>query len=136
MWDSTRRRIASSADALLDYLLFVGEPPLTEPLAGTTTFASDFAAGGKRDPQGRSLRDLDLKTRLFRYPCSYLIDSEAFAALPEQTRHHVLARLGQILRGAEPDPRYAHLSPADRQAIREILQATHPEWVEVLEGRG
>ena len=56
-------------------------------------FASVFQAAGARDGQGRSLRDLDLKTRVFRYRCSYMIYSPAFDALPAAARAAFLSRL-------------------------------------------
>ena len=94
---------------------------------GPAVFAEEFASRGKRDAQGRSLRELDLKTRLFRYPCSYLIDSPAFDALPPEVLSRVKTRLQKILTGEDDSPAYAHLSAEDRQAILEILQATKPE---------
>ena len=45
-------------------------------------FQKKFAERGPRDAKGRSLRDLNLKTRLFEYPVSYMIYSEAFDNLP------------------------------------------------------
>ena len=85
------------------------------------------SACGPRDSRGRSLRDLDLQTRLFKYPCSYLIYSAAFDALPEAGKGYVGQRLVHVLTQTENDPKYAHLSPADRQNILEILRDTKPE---------
>jgi len=45
--------------------------------------AEQFARRAARDPLGRSLRDLDLTRRLFRYPLSFVIHSPAFDALPD-----------------------------------------------------
>ena len=59
-------------------MLFSGEAVLTDPVAGTSGFAADFVKQGPRDRQGRSLRDLDLKKRLIRYPLSYVIYSPSF----------------------------------------------------------
>ncbi len=56
-------------------MLFADEQNLL-PVQGTSPFAENFAKDSPRDPQGRSLRDLDLTTRLFKYPCSYLIYSQ------------------------------------------------------------
>ena len=72
----------AQVDAFLRYLLFTEEAPLTAPLEGNPEFVRDFTASGIRDSQGRSLRDLDLQTRMFKYPCSFLIHSDAFANLP------------------------------------------------------
>jgi hypothetical protein len=73
------------------------------------------------------LRDLDLEARLLRYPCSYMIDSAAFAGLPEPARKAIYDRLAAILTGGQTDSRYAHLSKSDRAAILEILGDTHPQ---------
>jgi len=124
--ESARRRISASADRVLTYLLLCDEFPLESAVAGTSEFTAEFAARGKRDASGRSLRDFDLQTRLFKYPCSYLIDSPAFDALPPLVRELTIQRLLEILEGRDESPRYAHLSPADRTAILEILRETKP----------
>lgn len=125
--DSTTRRIQSVGDALLQYLLFCEEAPLTDPVRGTSTFQEEFAKRGPRDCQGRSLRDFDLTTRMFRYPCSYLIYSSAFDQLPSEVKDHVLRRLFAILTEADTGPTFAHLTASDRQAILEILRSTKPD---------
>lgn len=126
-WESTTSRIKAVGEALVKYLLFSEEAALTEPIRGTTSFASDFAARGPRDKRGRSLRDFDLKRRLFKYPCSYLVYAPAFDALPNAVKKYVSQRLGEILSGADTSPEFAGLSPADRQAIVEILKETKPQ---------
>jgi hypothetical protein len=108
------------------YLLFCGEARLTSRIQGTSDFAREFAGHGPRDSRGRSLRDLDLETRLFKYPCSYLIYSEAFEALPEAARDHVLDRLWEVLNPGPAGCEFDHLSADDCRAIREILIATKP----------
>jgi hypothetical protein len=79
---------------------------------------------GPHDGKGRSLKQLDLERRLMRYPCSYMIYSEAFDALPAEARDAVYKRLWQILSGTEKGSKYAPLSLADREAVSEILRAT------------
>ena len=119
---------ARVAADLVDYLLFIDEAPLAGPVGGESGFAAAFAARGPKDRAGRSLRDLDLSTRLLKHPCSYLVYSEAFDALPPIAKEAVYARLWQVLSGAErATPRYARLSRADRQAITEILRETKRE---------
>ncbi len=125
--ESTTRRIRTAGEELLQALLLVDEAELPDPIEGTSGFAKVFMQTGPRDPQQRSLRDFDLEQRLFRYPCSYLIYSESFLALPEEVQTLVWKRLAEILAGNEDSPTYAHLSTEDRTAIREILQATHPK---------
>jgi len=122
--ESTARRIASYADKLVAALLFSGETALSAPIEGGSEFVVDFAARGPRDRQGRSLRDFDLRTRLFRYPCSYLINSRSFEALPELMKVQVYHRLREVLTGRDSSPQFAHLSPDDRRAILEILLDT------------
>ncbi|QDT05613.1 hypothetical protein K227x_40140 [Rubripirellula lacrimiformis] len=122
--DSANRRIDSSVDRVLEHLLMCDEFPLTDPVSGTSDFAKEFEDRGPRDSQGRSLRQLDLTTRLFRYPCSYLIYSDAFAALPPECRSRVMAKLDQILSGQDAPDQYTHLSPQMRKEIREILADT------------
>ena len=122
--DLTGRRIKSACEPLVKYLLFSGEAKLDAEVRGTSDFAKEFVRQGPRDSKGRSLRDLDLKTRLFKYPCSYLIYSEAFDALPEAARSYVLNRLWNVLNGAASGTQFDHLSEDDCRAIREILLAT------------
>jgi hypothetical protein len=108
--------------------LFVDEAPLTTTVQGSSGFAEKFSAIGPRDRRGRSLRDLDLTRRLLRYPCSYLIYSEAFDALPPRAKSAVYDRLWQVLSGAAKDPAYNTLSISDRQAIVEILRDTKKDF--------
>ena len=123
----TTRLVEGLGESLVRALFFVGTPRLEDPIEGTSTFAADFMAGGRQDAQGRSLRDLDLRTRLFRHPLSYLIHSPEYDALPAQARAYVDARILSILRGEEGGRDFAHLSGADRDAILSILRDTRPE---------
>jgi hypothetical protein len=118
------RPLERAAAEFVDYMLFVDEAPLPGPIAGTSAFASTFPAAGPRDRRGRSLRDLDLGKRLLRYPCSYLIYSEPFDALPATAKAAVYERLWEVLSGRDNAPRYNVLSSADRTAIVEILRDT------------
>jgi hypothetical protein len=126
--ESAQRRIASSADRVLKYLLMCDEFQLTDAVTGSTAFADEFAARGKHDSRGRSLRDFDLQTRLFKYPCSYLIYSDAFAALPDEVRGQVFSRLKDMLEGRDDSPQYQHLTEEMRRGILEILRDTLPEF--------
>jgi hypothetical protein len=131
-WDSTTTRLRSTAESLLEGLLLVKEAPLAEPIRGTSGFAEVYARTGARDPQGRSLRELDLTHRLYRYPCSPLIMSAAFRELPDEVRQLVWRRLTEVLLAETPESKFTHLSAEDRRAIREILAATHPDCPEAL----
>jgi hypothetical protein len=134
--ESDRQQFERPADQLLHYLLFVNEAPLSasgaDLVGSNSAFAKEFAARGPRDRKGRSLRDFDLRTRIFKYPCSYLIYSESFDSLPEPARSYVYHRLLAVLNGQDKSPEFAGLSEQDRGAILEILLATKPglpqEW--------
>jgi hypothetical protein len=125
--DTTKRRIASAGDKVLQYMLFCKEFTLESPVEGTSTFTKDFQARGPRDSQGRSLRDFDLQTRMFKYPCSYLIYSPTFDGLPAASKEYITTRLHDILTGKDKSPEFAHLTPEDRRAILEILTETKPD---------
>jgi hypothetical protein len=124
--ESTAGRIRSCCEPLVEYLLFSKEARLTEKVCGTSKFAEEFAARGPKDRHGRSLRTFDLQRRQFRYPCSYLVYSKAFDALPAAALEYISRRLGEVLDGKDRSEAFAHLSEADRQAIREILGETKP----------
>lgn len=96
--ESTDRRINNAVEELVKYLLFTDETPLTAPVTGDSGFAEEYQKGGVRDKKGRSLRDLDLKTRLMKYPCSPLIYSDAFRGLPQVARDRVLRRVRALAR--------------------------------------
>lgn len=118
------RYLTKKVDAFLRYLLFTEEALLTAPVVGNPEFVRDFTARGLRDSQGRSLRDFDLQTRLFKYPCSFLIYSPAFDAIPAIMRDQIYRRLWDILHGRDPSPDFAALPEAQRTAVRDILLET------------
>ena len=126
-----RRRAQPSRAAaveFVDYLLFVDEPRLPAPVKGASGFAERFSALGPRDRQGRSLRELDLQTRVLKYPCSYLIYSPAFDALPAESKTAIYARCQTCCPARMPGERYQRLSAADRHAIVEILRDTKSDF--------
>ena len=113
------------AKEVVDHLLFVDEAKLTEQVRGGSGFAERFAASGPKDRKGRSLYELDLNRRLMKYPCSYLIYSPAFDALPARVKDPIYKRMWEVLSGQEKDARYQSALPAaTRQAIVEILRDT------------
>lgn len=119
--------IRSPLEAFLRYLLFTEETPLKALVSGSPEFLGAFQNEGVRDSKGRSLREFDLKERMFRYPCSYLIHSEAFRALPVELKSRIYHRLWAILTGEDDSPEWVRLSRADRRAVLEILTETIPD---------
>ena len=124
---ATKRRTAAAGEKLLRYLLFADEFQLTAPVKGTTDFAAEFSQQGPRDSRGRSLRDFDLQTRMFKYPCSYLIYSASFDRLPDPVKKYVTRRLKEVLTAQDTNDEFSNLSADDRKAIREILTETKPD---------
>ena len=132
--ETTRKQLFSEIDEMVNYMVFADEAPLPAPVAGVSTFTKTFPQRGPRDSRGRSLRDFDLHTRLFRYPLSYMIYDTAFDALPDLARKRVYQRLFDILTGKDRGEAYARLSAADRRAVLEILRETKrglpSQWTE------
>jgi hypothetical protein len=122
--------LRSVVEGFVRYMLFVEETPLTAKITGTSSFQRDFEKLGPRDPKGRSLREFDLTERMFKYPCSYLIYSEAFDSLPAPAKEKIYARLFEVLSGKETDEAYESLSSESRRAILEILAETKSDLPE------
>jgi hypothetical protein len=114
--DFAKSELADLARDAADYLLFDAEAPLPSAVRGISGFAAAFAGSGPRDRAGRSLRELDLQTRLFKYRCSYMIYSPVFDALPDAARIAIYARMRQVLTARKD---------AD---VMEILDQTRPGW--------
>jgi hypothetical protein len=123
-WASTKSRLDRAAETVVDGLVFKGEPKLAAAVKGTSGFAEEFAGREPRDESGRSLRSLDLTTRLFRYPVSYLIYSASFRSLPEPVRDRALIRLHGLLTTPNLPKEYGSLAASDRAAILEIIRDT------------
>lgn len=120
--------LSAVAEDLVDMLLFIDEARAHGPVVGNSGFTERFQASGPKDAKGRSLHELDLKTRLQKYPCSYMIYSPIFDGLPPVIKDLVYQRMWKVLSGAVKDERHrAALSRADRQAIVEILRDTKPD---------
>jgi hypothetical protein len=111
--DFTKGDLRDILKEAVDYFLFVGEAPIASPVQAGSAFAKLFASTGPRDRKGRSLRELDLHTRLFKYSCSYMVYSPAFDALPQEARAAVLQGLRERI--------------TDRDTI-EILDDTKAGW--------
>lgn len=126
----TQRRVRSVAEPLVKAMLFAWTPDeIPAPVTGTSGFSEEFSKLGPFDRQGRTLRELDLKTRLFKYPLSYLVYSDAFNAMPAPAKKYVYQRFREILTGKDTSIDFAHLSTSDRSAMLQILEDTKPDFV-------
>ena len=125
-----RPRLGFLVDEMVTYMLFADEAPVQELNDGDSAFRKTFPQRGPRDSQGRSLRDFDLQERLFRYPLSFMVYSEAFEKMPEIAREEVLRALYDVLTGKGKDEeerqKFARLSAEDRRVVLEILRDTKP----------
>lgn len=120
----TQQRVADLSEELVRSLLFADEAPLVDTVRGSSEFTATFQGLGPRDRRGRSLRDFDLRRRLFRYPLSYLVYSDTFDALPEPAKGLVYGRLLEILTGDPAGDEFWWLDRTDRRAIFDILLDT------------
>jgi len=125
--DAIRRRIQQPAEVLLRSLLMVDESPLPSAVKGTSGFAREYSARGPRDQRHRSLYELDLTRRLYRYQCSPLIYSEQFAGLPREVRDYVYRRLVEVLDGTDRSADFTGFTDDERSAVLAILRETLPD---------
>jgi len=132
---SARKVIQHHAELILDEMLFKNEYPLQEGgIEGSPAFQDAFRKGRICSSSGRSLKDFQLGARLFKYRCSYMIYSTAFAALPDVLKSEIFHQLTGHLttadnRDATDDA--AVLSTSEREHIRDILletQADYARW--------
>jgi hypothetical protein len=112
------------ANELADYLLFADEAPPLAPLTPPPALAASLAARTPADRRGRSFGQLDMVNRTLRYPCSYMVYSDAFDGLPTPVKDLVYRRMLDILSGIDQPASRTHLTVADRRAVLEILRDT------------
>jgi hypothetical protein len=112
------------AEKLTRYLLFADEAALPAPVRGVDAFKQAFRKNRKVSAEGISLKDLNLKTRLFEHRCSYMIYSQSFQGLPGVLKQRVYRSLGVALNPAAPKKEYAYLPDSEKRVIRAILKAT------------
>jgi len=111
---------------LLSYLLFAQEAPLpASGIPGNPAFRDGFARN-RKVVDGHSLKDLDLRTRLLRFRCSYLIHTPFFEGLDADLRRRILRDLDHALSPEKRNAASRHLSDSEAAVIRTILRATVP----------
>ena len=123
--ESDRSDMERQVEELTRSLLFADEAPLPEGgLTGDPGLKEAFLAAAKKSSEGASLRDFDLKTRLFQNRCSYMIHTALFQSLPDGFRRRVYQRMDRALAASPADPEFAHLRPDEKTRIRAILEET------------
>lgn len=126
-YETRLERESTVEEFLLRYLFFIDEPPLTEEVFGDSGFTGAFEFYGPEDSRGRSLRQFDLETRLFKYRLSYQIYAPAFQQLPAAAKARLYKRIWNVLSGEEPGQDFQKIPLAERKAILEILRDTVPD---------
>ena len=121
--DSQRAEVERHAKELVRYILFADEAKLPEGgIKGDAAFREDFLRNRKVSKSGASLKDFDLQRRMFKYPCSYMIYSPVFEALPEVVRSRVLEQLRRALN--TEDRSFDHITVNEKATIAQILSET------------
>ncbi len=122
------KALEAKADALARYVMFADEAPLPkEGITGDSDFKTEFLRNRKPAPDGTALKDLDLRTHLFKYRCSYMLYSRVFASLPSEFKKLVYARLSAAVGETNASRDFSYLPPAEKRSIRAIVGATLPK---------
>lgn len=127
-------RVKAMIEPLVRALFMHDAATFDDRITGNSGFAERFQRQGPRDKRGRSLRELDLQTRLFRYPLSFMIHSDQLDGLPEFVLDHLYTRIADVLQGRDTTGIGERIAPADRAAIAAILADTKPALARVLGG--
>ncbi len=119
------RMLDTKAAELTRYILFADEAPLPkEGITGDAKFREAFLSTRRAAPDGTSLKDFDLRTRLFKHRCSYMIYSRAFTTLPKEFKDRVYAKLSAALAENGAAREFNYLPVPEKRAIRTIVSAT------------
>jgi hypothetical protein len=122
---TARRIIDHMAEDVIEALLFKDEAALPEGgIEGVEDFQIAFSASAPKSAEGRSLKDFQLHTRLFKYRCSYMVHSVTFRHLTPPLKQTVLKLLSDVLNGKDTTGTYDYLSDSERRHILAILQDT------------
>jgi hypothetical protein len=124
----TQTALKRMLEPLVRAMLFSNAAEMTGGIKSGSGFDRWFEAQGPRDRRGRSLRQLDLNTRLFKYPMSFLVYSQGFDGLPACAKDYLYSRFREVLSGRDESAPYSNLSAADRTALLQILSETKPDF--------
>jgi hypothetical protein len=124
---SAKEQVETLADELARYILFADEAKLpAEGVEGDANFVREFQRNKKVAAGGLSLKDFDLRNRIFKHRCSYMLYTESWLRLPQELKERVYYKMAEGLREQNPNPVYRHLAPEEKRAIRAILKETLP----------
>jgi hypothetical protein len=122
---TARRIIDHSADDVIEALFFKDEAALPDGgIEGDEAFPIAFSAKAPKSADGRSLKDMQLLTRLFKYRCSYMVYSLTFQHLTPPLKRTVLTRMKEVLAGTDGSGQFGYLGESERAHIINILKET------------
>jgi hypothetical protein len=118
-----QEKLNVKARDIVRYVLFADEAKLPPGgIEGDAQFAADFAKTRRASQAGLSLKDFDLRTRIFKHRCSYMIHTPQWSAMPPLIKDRVYAGMKTALSGRHKD--FAYLPAQERLAIVGILRET------------
>lgn len=122
------KMLEQKADALARYVMFADEAPLPrEGITGDSAYKEDFLRNRKAAPNGISLKDLDLRTKLFKHRCSYMLYSRVFTTLQPEFKKLVYAKLSAAVGETNASRDFNYIPVPEKRAIRTIVGATLPK---------
>ncbi len=128
---AAKAEIEERAQELARYITFADEAKFpAKGITGDPAYAKDFLRDRRMTKAGLSLKDFDMKTRIFKHRCSYMLYTDTWKEAPRELKDRVYYHMALYLRD-QPDTQHAHLAPTERTAIRSILKETMtdlPSW--------
>lgn len=128
---SAKAEIEERAEEMARYITFAEEAKLpAKGITGDAAYAADFLRDRRLTKSGLSLKDLDLKTRIFKHRCSYMLYTDTWKEAPRELKDRVYYHMALYLRD-QPDAQHSHIPATERLAIRSILKETMndlPSW--------
>lgn len=125
-----KAEIEERAQELARYIVFADEAKFpAKGIVGDPKYAEDFLRDRKMTKAGLSLKDFDMKTRIFKHRCSFMLYTDTWEHAPKEIKDRVYYRMAEALRDAQPS--MPHLAAEERRVIREILKETLrdlPAW--------
>jgi len=76
--EEARDKVRDAVRPLVEHLCFLDEFPLSHPVSGNESFRSYFEGVRHATEFTQPIRQLDMQTRMFRSPVSYLLHAETF----------------------------------------------------------
>jgi hypothetical protein len=128
---AAKAEIEERAQELARYITFADEAKFpARGIVGDPAYVQDFLRDRRMTKAGLSLKDLDLKTRIFKHRCSFMLYTDTWKEAPKELKERIYYHMALYLRD-QPDALHAHLTQTERLAIRSILKETMndlPAW--------